>query len=376
MVQPRAGRRTPRLCSALLAVLLAAVGCGDDEAGPSEDGGDCIGAAGGSVAITDPEAPLYGVKRDVPAGQWTGCWFANLWYMTTFSTPNFPDGIEGYEGWLTGSVQIELTKSVPPGTAFTVPDSMYMELTFPTRNLVCAADEIVTALCFDESAQMWRVVMPVAKDASSITVRTYHHARLWTWGKVILHEVDFELYLRPALEELYGASGYAAVAAELERAYESVIAHDMAITCANLDLVHDLFLNLQSASRADLIAAQAAMGGACGVCDVTSAAFYDELVEYVRLRIQAFFVELLFVENGPSLLIQVWGFMRLCETLAEIEALGCDYPCFFAHVDEVFLGKLAVYYVSTFVVWAVEYAESSGVVDCSGAAPLRAERLY
>jgi len=60
------------------------------------------------------------------------------------------------------------------------------------------------------------------------------------------------------------------------------------------------------------------------------------------------------------------------ETLSEIDALGCDYPCFFDHLDSAFYTKLAVYYASTLVVWAVEHAESSGYIDCTGATPLRA----
>jgi hypothetical protein len=251
---------------------------------------------------------------------------------------------------------------------------MYMELSFPIRGLVCSEDEILTAFSFDETAQMWRIAMPAARNDSLITVKTYCHGRLWTWGKVELHEVDFEQYLRPALEEMYGPSGYAAIAAELERVYGSVITHDMDITCADLRLVHDLFLGVKNAARADLIAAQNALGGVCGVCDVTTAHFYDELVRYVSLRIEAFFVELLFVDNGPTLLIQLWGLMRLCEVLSEIDALGCDYPCFFDHLDSAFYTKLAVYYASTLVVWAVEYAESSGYIDCTGATPLRSPR--
>jgi hypothetical protein len=359
-------RAPPRLLAvAALAGALAFAGCGEDKGPIIED--DCpygIGPAGGVVEVTDPSSDLYGVKIEVEPGAWNACYSVFMGYHSTFTTPNFPDGLEGYASWLTGSLAMEIEEPGSGGTPVAAPDSLEMRITFPIRDLVCDEDEILTAFRYDDAVQRWRVVLPVAMTDSTITVRACRHQPLWTWGKVSLFDADFDLYIAPALAEMHGAGQWAQAQVELRDLYASIIDHDMALNCANLNLVRTLFAGVRDGMAAELTAFQDGLGGACGICDVTTAAFYNELLEYAMLNLSNFFIELLFVDNGPNLLIKVYGFMRMCENYAQMEALDCDFECFFDAVDAEFVGNLACYYAATLVVVVIDYAIGSGWIDC------------
>jgi hypothetical protein len=356
----------PSLAAAMICLAaLTIAGCSDD-ADPPDDVGcpDGIGPAGGSISVTDTTSDLHGVGITVAPLAWNQCYGVFPGYETTFTTPNFPDGIEGYAGWLSGSLRLEIGHSDAQGNFTAAPDSLELEITFPLRDLVCADDEIFAAWRYDDTVSRWRVVLPVAATDSTITVRTCHHRPLWTWGKISLYDVDFDLYLAPALAEAQGSGRWLEVQDELRSLYDSVITEDLSMNCANLIRVRDLFAAVRDARAEDVRAFQAGLGGVCGTCDVTTAQYFDEYVRYLSLNFEAWLIEMFFVENGPNLLIQAYGFMRMCETLDEIESLACDYECFFAHETAAFARAKSSYYVAYLVVLVIDHAIEAGWVDC------------
>ncbi len=354
------------LLSAILATLLLVGACNDDDpSDPFADCGEnCIGPGGGTMAITSPDHPLYGVRIDVPPGMWDREWAVYLGYETTFTTPNFPDGLEGYANFMTGSLNLEIIAFAPPDQQPALPDSLYMEITFPIRDLVCETGEIITAFRYDDAVQRWCLELPDARTDTTITVHTYDHAPLWTWGIVTLHEVDWDLYLAPVMVEEHGADGWTELQLELQEMYDSIVENDLWISCATLDLVRDGFAAVKADAELGIVAHQDGLGTLCGVCDVRTSTFRAEYIEYITLNIEAFLLEFFLVDNGPSLLIQAYGFMRMCETLAEIDDLACDYECFFDHADTEFYDNMAMYYVACIVIEAIEYAKTSGYISC------------
>ena len=126
-------------------------------------------------------------------------------------------------------------------------------------------------------------------------------------------------------------------------------------------------LNRVDEARAALEAHQATIGNSCGTCDILTSEFHAGFAKFIELNIQYFFLELMFVETGPNLLIMAYGINRLCEIQLEIDNLACDYKCYFSNATSDFWGNLAAYYVSSAVLFAIDYAKTSGYVSCSAA---------
>jgi len=366
----------------LVAAVAVLTSCGDDGGltGAEEDycsavhegpstGWGVIGPDGGVVVETDTSSQAYGVTVRVPAGAWDGCWDVLIYDYTTFSTPDYPEGFLPHHGdWWSGSFEILVYRDISPDSGYDAPDSLQldMEISFPLNDAP-AAGEIGVIYAYDEAAEMWRLVLPDSVQGSAMVLKTNAYSGRWSWGRVVLSEVDFDLYLAPLLEELHGTDEWQQLQIELENTYNSLIESDLAINCANLTLVQDLFSSVRSAAQADLEAFQANIGGACGVCDVLSGAFFAGYVEYVKLNVEAFLIKLFFIENGPTLLVQAYGMLKLMETWDDIASLACDYECYFGYADSEFYGQLASYYVAYAIIEIIDYAKSEYGCGLAGA---------
>lgn len=83
----------------------------------------------------------------------------------------------------------------------------------------------------------------------------------------------------------------------------------------------------------------------------------------VRHGAKVLLITLDLVETGPNLLIQAFGFMRICETVAELESLACDCECFFAHETAAFARAKSSCHVAYLVVLVIVHAIEAGWVD-------------
>ncbi len=361
-MQSRRARFLTLVAALGLSALLCS--CGDD--GPSEvpDDGDCLGPAGGTISITDTTDALAGVSFHVPAGAWDDCWSVAMLYHSTFSTPNFPDGLEGYEGWLTGGIELEIGRA-DGGEWTSAPDSLDFELTLPLRGLSAQLGEKIVAYRYDEAAGLYRLVLPVRQDEHSITVRGHHTRQLWTWGKIDIGEIDFETYLTPVMEELHGAGGWLEIRAELVRLQADAVAQQNAITCAALQIVRAAFVGAREAAADNVRAIQDGLHRRCGTCDALTSVFYEDLGEYVKLQVGSYLVDLFFGESR-SLLLKLYSVIMCTYLEYCADQLPCDYECFAESVGLDFYINLAMYYASEVVVELIDWAIISGYVDCPG----------
>lgn len=337
--------------------------CGDDGPADVPDDGGCIGRGGGTIAVTDTTDLLAGVSFHVPAGAWNDCWSVVMLYHSTFSTPNFPDGLEGYDGWLTGGIELEIGRA-DGGEWTSAPDSLDFELTLPLRHLTAAPGEKIVAFRYDEAAGLYRLVLPVRQDATSITVRGHHTRQLWTWGKIDIESIDFETYLTPVMEELHGVGGWLEIRAELERLQAEAVAEQNAITCATLQIVRAGFVGAREAAADNVRAIQSGLTR-CGTCDALTSEFYEDLGEYIKLQVGSYLVDLFFGESR-SLLLKLYSVI-MCSYLEYCaDQLPCDYECFADAVGLDFYLNLAFYYASELAVELIDWAMISGYVDCTG----------
>jgi len=277
--------RTANLRYPVLFLMFVAIAflcsCGEDGPDGPEPDPDCIGPAGGTIAVTDTTSYLDGVSFSVAPGAWQQCWSVYMYYHSTFSTPNFPDGLEGYEGWLTGSVELEIGRGIE-AEWIEAPENLEFELTFPLRGLTAEPGEKIMAFRYDEAAGLYRLAVPMRLDEERLTVKGHHYRQLWTWGKVDLADVDFDTYLAPVMEELHGAGGWLEIQAELDRLQAEALAGHRAMTCEALRIVRGSLAAAGEAAADNVRAIQDGLGGRCGTCDATTREFYDELSEYLK----------------------------------------------------------------------------------------------
>jgi len=350
--------------AAAAVIALALCSCSDDESsGPPPDP-DCIGPAGGVAAVTDTSSPLYGVSLTADPGTWDQCWSVYLGYHWTFSTPDFPDGLEGYEGMLTGSVELSIGRQVTWEEWEDAPADLPMHLSFPLRGLTEGPGERLTAFRFDAAAGIYRLVLPDRVENGRMTVTTRDHASLWTWGKVDLGDVDFDTYLAPVMEEMHGAGVWLEIEAKLDSLRLAAIANQTAATCEALSIVRGSLAAARD-SEADIVRAiQAAQAGQCGLCDATTPEFYEELAEYCRLRVEEILTDL-FLGDSRNLFLRLYGFIMTEYKRYCIEQLDCDFECFADSVNAAFYYNLALFHVSNLMVELIDWAMAGGYINCT-----------
>ena len=358
--------RFARLSVMLLTLASCALLCSCQDDGPAgvAPDPDCIGPAGGVVARSGADDPLDGVSLAVEPGAWDRCWSVSMLYHSTFTTPNFPAGLEGYEGFLTGGLELDISRAVDLEHRIDAPDSLDFELSFPLRTLTAGPGEKIMAFRFDDAAGIYRLEVPWRLDEERLTVRTHRHRPLWTWGKVDLDDVDFDLYLEPVMVELHGEGGWLEIQAELDRLQAEALADRRALTCEALRIVGTSLVAAGETAADNVRAIQNSLHGACGVCDALTAEFYDELAEYLQLRVEIFLAEF-FLGNSRDVLVRIYqivmcGYLQYC-----IAQLDCDYPCFADSVDLGFYLQLSTYYVCNAMAGLIDWAIASGYVECS-----------
>jgi len=350
---------------ALAAALTLGSGCSDDESDLLPPDPECIGPEGGAVTIPYEDHPFYGASVSARPGAWDECWSVRFGYEWTFSTPDFPDGLQGYQDFMTGSLDIDMGRQETMERWVEAPESLEFGLGFSRANgYLPEVGEMVTAFRYDDDAGLWRLALPDTLDDTRLVVNTNRRDGLWTWGLIDLGEIDFDLYVVPAMQELHGSETWVQVVAELQELHESIVAGNMEINCANLFTVRSLFASVRDQAAVSLQAFQNGLGGLCGVCDVTSSAFYESVLDYARLNLQAWIYQTLFVENSPHWLVTIYGMVMVGYTHGAITNLPCDFECFLAAGTTEFYLDLAVYYVSTLVVEVINYAIWSGWIDC------------
>jgi hypothetical protein len=315
----------------------------------------CIGPDGGAVEITDPENTMVGVRVVIPPGAWDHCRALSIEEKYVYAPP-FPAGFKPFGGFKTAF-------GIQAGGD--VPDSLYLEIHLPLNDLAHEAGEITCAFYFDENSDHWRIVMPDEVTDKEMIIRTPIYQHKWSWGIVSLAEADWDQDLEPLMAALHGNGQWETLKKELTSIYQGVIKEDMDLTCTNVKLIRTLFESIRTESASWLIHYQDSLGNICRVCDVTTMDFYTGYMDYIKNKLEYFLIKLVFFDNGPNLLIMAYGFMRLCEIMAALEDMECDYACFFSHCNDEFRATHAAFCVSTVIVYLIDYAISTDYVDCS-----------
>ena len=354
--------RYPALALALM-LILAICSCSDDDPNGPEPDPNCIGSTGGHIAVSDTNDPHYGVSLTAEPGDWDKCYSVYFGYNWTFSTPNFPDGLAGYEGMLTGSLELTIGRQVTWEQWEDAPADLEFQLSFPLRKLTVGPGEKLTAFRYDEPAGIYRLVFPEEQDDQQLTISTDDYKSLWTWGKVDLVEVDFDTYLAPVMEDLHGEGVWLEIAAKLDSLRQAAIANEIQATCASLEIVRGSLAAGRDASADIVRAIQDANASHCGLCDATTPEFYEELREYCQLKVEAILTDL-FLGDSNSLFLRLYGFIMVEYKRYCIEQLDCDFECFADAMEADFYYNLAIFHVANLMVDLIDWSMDGGYINC------------
>jgi hypothetical protein len=348
-----------------LAVMLclALCSCGDDDPSNPPPDANCIGSAGGHIAVSDTNKPLYGVSLTVEPDDWQKCWSVYFNSNSTFTTPNFDDGLAGYDGMLTGSLELTIGRQVTWEQWEDAPTSLEFQLTFPLRKLTLDPGEKLTAFRYDEPAGLYRLVFPEEQDDQQLTISTDDYKSLWTWGKVDLAEVDFDTYLAPVMEDLHGEGVWLEIEAKLDSLRQAAIANQIQATCVSLEIVRSSLAAGRDASADIVRAIQDANAPHCGLCDATTPEFYEELSEYCQLKVEEILTDL-FLGSVKNPFIRLYGFIMTEYKRDCIEQLDCDFECFAGAMEADFYYNLAIFHVSNLMVDLIDWSMDGGYINC------------
>lgn len=311
-----------------------------------------IGPEGG---IVEGIEELAGVTVEVPAGAWDGCWEVRIRYEGIFDAPDYPEGFVPFERPApTGAVEIEIGLTDSHGEFVPASEPMPFTLSFPMDivAVVTAGPEDIPAAFFtDEAHAAWNIELPRSHDTERLTVETSSQGALWSWGVVDLEDVDFDQHMRPALDRYAGGDSLFEVEAALADLARQVEEQSWALDCIGLGLAEDFFLGIRNGLHDALVVEANGLG--CGVCDVTTAQFREQLLEWLRYRIMLELVDVIAGCNTGSAVgcvvvslgLEVLSAM-ITEVLSATLGHDCNYACLFDEAEPTLWASLALYWLS------------------------------
>lgn len=311
-----------RTALVILSLLVLACGTRRDEVSA------VIGPEGGTLAVTDAQSPLYGVRVEVPPGALATSATVSLRAVTDVSAlPTLAAGLAAFEPVL------ELTSDAPFAADVT--------LAFPLRSTALREDQVLSA--FRADAASWKVVLAAALDGEAFVVRT-REVGTWRWGVTLLETVEYET-LKPAMEAIRGpvawAEAEAAAHTEFEQRFANLQQTDDWTNCDSLWLIASIIRDTRD-STVDSI--EQTLATTCGGCDVTVGVFLNQLVDYVRAKVRQQLVNFIIDSCDTNFLLNLYLKLETAIYFHNvIERLSCDYECLVKTPPKGFWGQVVTY---------------------------------
>jgi hypothetical protein len=325
--------------------------------------GAVIGPAGGTLVETE-NSEIAGLKITVLPGAWKKAWRVSLDYRGIFDTPNYPDGFVPFQRPdPSGSVAIKIadaTTGLPPS------EPLPMKISFPLDKIRPAKAEldVRSAFFYDRTQGDWSVVFPREATEKSLVVETSRSDLLWAWGYVSIGELDYDLYLKPAMDTFYGADVTAAIEQKFAQIRAEAEQRNWAYSCIGLAAAKGFVTGLKQEAYNNLDALQASYG--CGPCNPLTAEFdegFQKYWEVARWEIGLDVAGLMFPPK-KALELVADPLLNVAQD-AIFDALKpntpCDYDCYFEHTDAKIYVLMAVYYGSDWVIKVIDWVRTDVV---------------
>lgn len=326
--------RHPRSLLLVLAamVVFPPAGCG----GGASQAEKLIGPEGGVVEVTDSSSPIFGMKVEVPPGA-----LAEESSVVIRIRTDAPDLPRLQAGLAAFGPLVELLSDIP--------FEEDVDIFFPIRTTEFKSDQIPSGFHPDDETDGWRMLMLRRIEPGAFIVRT-RELGFWRFGVTLLEEVEYEA-LKPAMEDVHGVDEWAdiesAVEAEYEVDFQELKELETWSDCDSLDRIKSGFETLRNTLRQDVVELLAA---SCSGCELTPDMFLDEMLRYIRARVQNELINLIIELLDSSFLLELYaklGAYEYFQTL--ISQLSCDYDCLLEDTPDGFWGTVVLYHVTGIV---------------------------
>ena len=325
----------------------------EDEAGCS--GPDMIGPEGGIMEITDPGSALYGVKVQIPKDTLLSC--RTLYIEDTYvgTTPALP---AGFESPCRGGCVFDIE------TSGSQPVSMPMQISIPTSDFSVGSGEVLCAFYYDDAKEKWQLSLPQEGNSGIMTINTTYKEH-WSWGKVVLDEVDDMETLEHLLEHELGNNNWSVFAATIQDRVNT-ITQDFEPECSNLDALLNTLVEWKYAAKENLERFNYDLGDTCGSCDLLAEDFLvDFWVDYVQPRMEIWITENIFYDVPTSLeelAFQIHYRIAVLMLWDQIHSAPCDYQCLIDNSTGIWDDFASYYLANIGIVLAVE---GKGQLECN-----------
>ena len=336
--------------------------CSVEDAPVSPYGGEEIGPAGGSVSVRGGN--FDGLTVEVEPGAWEETWRVALQTLSTFSTPDFPEGLEGYRSSMTGALRLRIGRFDDRGSWVPAPDSLAFTIHFPRGDVVAEGTEAIVAFRWDDDAELWRIRAPERLEDTHLVVRDRRHLPLWTWGKIDFTEAEYDTYVEPAMHELVGQGAWSEIEQTMRDLRDTAGTDPTAVSCQNLRTMQSILAGVRDQAAAGLRAHQDQLGGLCGDCDVTSAEFYELVAKAIRLKVQAWVAELVLIDLSPHWTMTIVGWLVVQGYEGALRNQPCDFGCFFGHGTAGFYSDYALFGIAIGIIELIDLYIELGGVEC------------
>lgn len=355
-------------------------GCGDGDGGPPLEQSTrverMIGPEGGTIEVTDPYSPIYGVKVDIPAGALAS--EATIIISQTYLAPSLPTGLTSDNPVVELSTDTAFLKDI--------------EITFPIEYIPYSDEELLSAFYWDTDNAKWIVVPPKQINDYKMIIKTDHFS-LWRWGIVMLAEVEAET-ATAWLEDMF--DDWSELQATLEDQVEpflSAVQDPESWTyCDTRDIILGLFDSMRQGAKERIKNYLDSVWDECKIlnldnewvnCD-ESALISGQPVAWLAIEIRTWLVEqlasavLAFPSNSDDTrqvrnlqlagLVQAFVEEILGAILAKliayeyyqhaIRTIDCDYRCVLENGNFDFYSDLFIGNACSFIIFGIEYYQS------------------
>jgi|GEM_PF-3187637 len=342
-------------------ITITASGSGDDDYNePPTSWEKQIGPEGGTIEVTEPESPLYGMKIDVPAGALAQQ--ATITISLDTSSP-LPEGFDD---------------SYP--VANITSDSPFLQdvkITFPIWSIPTNDGEVLSAYYYRTSDGIWTIVSATEINDTQLVIET-DHLSLWRWGTVTLEDVEPQT-VTAAMEEMFTDYVDLEPAAQNKMVtftsmFNDLIVHFESYSCEDRQKMASILNDIigQTKPGIEAYVNDQNVINACNpdyICTLGHMLITDEnmgLKKWAEVEIRGVFGEVFWSMLpgvgglGGDLLMEALGKALIdgqYQGAVEHE-LGCDYRCIFKNGTFDFYLNVIVCNLSYVALFALEMADS------------------
>lgn len=345
-------------------ITLIASGSGGDDGGndtePATSWEKVIGPEGGTLEVTEPASPLYGMKVEVPADA-----LAQQATITISEDTSAP-------------LPEAFTSDYPPANITS--DSPFLQdvkITFPIQGIPTNDGEVLSAFYYRASDGIWTIVSAREINDTQLVIET-DHLSLWRWGTVYLEEVEPQT-LTAAMQEMFTGYDELEPAAENKMAtfastFNDLLVHFTSYSCQDRQDIANLLNTIINETKPGIetYVQDPNVINACNpdyVCTLSHMLITDDqmrLKKWAEVEVRAVFGEAFW-----NALPGIGGFSGdvLMEALGKAlidgqyqgavkYELGCDYRCIFKNGTFDFYFNVIVCNLSYVALFALEMADS------------------